>query len=74
MWQGLASVIIPGFTINRIVWAAKKLVDSDAVAKLPPVAKKWAPTIVGLSMIPFIVHPIDTGVTMLLDSTIRQLY
>jgi len=74
VWQGLASVIIPGYTINRIVWAAKKLSESDAVSKLPPMAKKWAPTLVGLSCIPFIVHPIDTGVTMLLENTIRHLY
>jgi len=74
IWQGLASVIIPGFTINRIVWAANKMVESDSIPKLPPSAKKWAPTIIGLSFIPFIVHPIDEGVTKLLDLTIRQFY
>ena len=69
VWQGLASVIIPGYTINRIVWAAKKLTDSVDV---PMGAKKWAPTIIGLSFIPFIVHPIDSGVTTLMDATLRK--
>jgi len=74
IWQGLASVIIPGFTINRIVWASKKVLESDTIPKIPSSAKKWAPTIIGLSFIPFIVHPIDEGVTRLLDMTIRQFY
>merc|ERR1712003_312020 len=74
VWQAMASVIIPGFVVNRIVWASKNLVESDKIAKLPPMAKKWAPTLVGLSFIPFIVHPIDEGVTRLLDMTIRQFY
>ncbi|QDZ22942.1 mitochondrial fission process protein [Chloropicon primus] len=73
IWQSLASVIIPGYTINRIVWLAKKLTDSFD-GKLPAPAKKWAPTLVGLSVIPLIVHPIDEGVTKLLDLTIRNLY
>ena len=69
VWQGLASVIIPGFTINRIVWAAKKLTDN---VEVPLGAKKWAPTLIGLSFIPFIVHPIDSGVTTLMDMTLRK--
>ena len=73
VWQSLASVIIPGFTINRIVWLAKRLTDA-VDGKIPGPAKKWAPTLIGLSFIPFIVHPIDEGVTALLDATIRQFY
>ena len=73
VWQSLASVVIPGFTINRIVWLAKKLTDS-VDGKLPAPARKWAPTLIGLSFIPFIVHPIDEGVTKLLDLTIRTFY
>ena len=33
--------------------------------------EKWIPTSVGLATIPFIVHPIDTGVHKLLDFAIR---
>lgn len=73
VWQGLASVIIPGFTINRIVALVKKITES-VDGKLPAPAKKWAPTLIGLSVIPFIVHPIDEGVTMMLDMTIRNFY
>merc|ERR1719506_2497923 len=57
VWQGLASVIIPGLTIN---------------VEVPLGAKKWAPTLIGLSFIPFIVHPIDSGVTTLMDMTLRK--
>ena len=38
VWQGLASVAIPGFTINRIVWAAGKV-------KWPGKLKSVAPTV-----------------------------
>lgn len=65
LWQSLASVMIPGFTINRIVWAAEK-----AVAR----AGSKIPTVVGLASIPLIIKPIDHGVDALLDCTLRTLY
>ena len=64
LWQGLASVIIPGFTINRIVWAASRV--TAAGSKVP--------TIAGLASIPLIVHPIDHGVDFLLDGSLRAVY
>ena len=64
VWQTLASVLIPGFTINRVVWAASKV--TAAGSRLPTVA--------GLGSIPFIVHPIDHGVDWLLDTFLRPLY
>mmetsp|Transcript_51304 Transcript_51304/g.94838 ORF Transcript_51304/g.94838 Transcript_51304/m.94838 type:complete len:180 (-) Transcript_51304:5-544(-) len=63
-WQGLASIVVSGAIINRIVWACKKA--------LPPASR--LPTLVGLACIPFIVHPVDEGVHMLLNRTIRPLY
>jgi len=40
LWQGLASVAIPGLVINRIVWGVGKL-------PLPGKARAVAPTIIG---------------------------
>lgn len=65
LWQALASVMIPGFTINRIVWAAEKAIARPG-SKLP--------TLFGLVSIPLIVKPIDHGVDALLDRTVRKLY
>ena len=64
VWQMLASVLIPGFTINRVVWAASRLTAAGS----------RIPTLTGLACIPLIVHPIDTGVDWLLDATLRPLY
>ena len=62
IWQGLASVIIPGFTINRIC-AASRFTLSRYARGVPPNAQMWMTTIVGLSAIPFIIKPIDRWVT-----------
>ena len=62
IWQGLASVIIPGFTINRIC-AASRFNLSRYARGVPPNAQMWMTTIVGLSAIPFIIKPIDRWVT-----------
>ena len=61
IWQGLASVIIPGFTINRIC-AASRFTLSRYARGVPPNAQMWMTTIVGLSAIPFIIKPIDRWV------------
>mmetsp|Transcript_152030 Transcript_152030/g.264971 ORF Transcript_152030/g.264971 Transcript_152030/m.264971 type:complete len:149 (+) Transcript_152030:13-459(+) len=70
VWQGLASVAVPGFVINRIVWGVGRAVATTSSVPL----KTWLPTVCGLSSIPFIVHPIDTGVHKAMDLTVRRLY
>lgn len=57
IWQALASVVIPGFTINRICAASLYLMGS--MTRWPLSVRKWATTAVGLSAIPFIIKPID---------------
>jgi len=69
IWQMLASVAIPGFTINRICWAVGKGLQA---AKFKHKLGKWIPTILGLSSIPFIIHPIDNAVDKLMDNTYRK--
>ncbi|GAX21433.1 hypothetical protein FisN_10Hu011 [Fistulifera solaris] len=71
LWQTLASVMIPGATINLIVKASRLAVRKSPMA-LPLLVSKWSPTLVGISSIPVIVHPIDDAVDVLLDITTRQ--
>ena len=66
LWQGLASVAIPGFVINRIVWAAGRA--------SPLSMRAWLPTALGLASIPLIVHPIDHTIERFMDLAIRPIY
>ncbi|CAM9226899.1 unnamed protein product [Discosporangium mesarthrocarpum] len=72
LWQTLASVLIPGQVIKYVVKAAKGVVDNKIFSNLPPPVKRWVPTVVGLGIIPFIVHPIDDAVTQGMDATVRH--
>ncbi|XP_010876120.1 mitochondrial fission process protein 1 [Esox lucius] len=72
VWQALASVAIPGFTINRVCAASLYLLGRTT--RLPLSVRKWTTTAIGLSTIPFIIHPIDRGVDFLLDSSLRKVY
>uniref|UniRef100_A0A8C4JU17 Mitochondrial fission process protein 1 n=1 Tax=Dromaius novaehollandiae TaxID=8790 RepID=A0A8C4JU17_DRONO len=72
VWQSLASVAIPGFTINRLCAASLYLLGS--LTRWPLPLRKWTTTALGLSAIPFIVKPIDRTVDFLMDSSIRKLY
>ncbi|CAB3371620.1 Hypothetical predicted protein [Cloeon dipterum] len=71
LWQALASVIIPGFTINRVCAGSYFLMKRFKVAPKP--ARKWMTTAIGLACIPFIIHPIDNLVTVLMDKSVRKL-
>ncbi|XP_069475413.1 mitochondrial fission process protein 1 [Ambystoma mexicanum] len=72
IWQALASVAIPGFTINRICAASLYLLRKSTRWPLP--VRRWTTTAIGLSAIPFIITPIDRSVDFLLDSSLRKLY
>ncbi|XP_029427889.1 mitochondrial fission process protein 1 isoform X2 [Rhinatrema bivittatum] len=72
VWQALASVAIPGFTINRICAASLYLLGRTTRWPLP--VRKWTTTAIGLSAIPFIIKPIDRSVDLLLNSSLRKLY
>jgi mitochondrial fission process protein 1 len=61
--------MIPGFTINRICWSVQKGLK---LAKVKHPLAKWVPTVFGLASIPFIIHPIDKGVDVLMDNTYRK--
>lgn len=71
IWQMLASVVIPGFTINRICWGTKMILKQTQMHKLGGVWK-FIPTVIGLASIPMIIHPIDRAVDELMDNTYRK--
>jgi fission process protein 1 len=64
LWQGLASIALPGMIINRVVWAAAKLAHPKSVL----------PTVVGLAVIPLIIRPIDAAVDKVMNETTRKLW
>ena len=72
LWQCLASVMIPGATINAVVRVTRFVTASRVGRSLPASISKWIPTATGLSSIPFIIHPIDKAVDLLLDNTTRK--
>ncbi|VDN02962.1 unnamed protein product [Thelazia callipaeda] len=72
MWQTLASVVIPGFTINRMCYLTTKVLNWTT--RIPVKAQKLTSTVLGLCMIPFIVKPIDTAVEIGMQSSVRKFY
>lgn len=69
LWQGLASVAIPGGVINFIVRSSRMALSRTV--GLPAFAIKWFPTALGLCSIPVIIQPIDHAVDFLLDNSTR---
>ena len=73
IWQSLASVMIPGATINAIVKASRLAVQKSPMV-LPALLSTWLPTATGLGSIPLIIHPIDRSVDWFMDSTFRKWF
>lgn len=69
LWQGLASIVIPGFTINRICAGVRFLQRRNVIFNLK---SPWVSTVVGLASIPLIIRPIDMSVEKMMDSTYRK--
>lgn len=70
IWQLLASVAIPGFTINRVCAVSNYVIKKSEF--LPKKSRRWAVTAVGLAAIPFIIKPIDKLVDYVLDESLRK--
>ncbi|XP_045468879.1 mitochondrial fission process protein 1 [Harmonia axyridis] len=70
-WQMLASVIVPGYTINRICAISTYLIKkSNKVSNRA--CRIIVPTI-ALASIPFIISPIDHATDYLLDNSLRKI-
>ena len=72
IWQTLASVLIPGKFIHFVTSGATHASKLSWAAGLPPAARLYGPTAIGLSAIPFIIHPIDDAVDYFMDNTFRK--
>lgn len=69
IWQAFASIIVPGFTINRICAMVRFMQKGSTSVALK---KPWISTLVGLVSIPIIIHPIDHAVERTMDVTYRK--
>lgn len=65
VWQGLASVIIPGFVVNRIVATAGYVTLNMQIQH--NFMRRYSPTLCGLASIPLIIKPIDYTVDLALE-------
>jgi Ca2+-binding EF-hand superfamily protein len=70
IWQVIASVALPGFTINRFVTLTE--IGCEAQAQSNVVAE-YFPTVLGLAMIPLICKPLDELADIGLDNTLRPV-
>ena len=85
IWQTFASVLIPGKIIHLVASTVNYSINRDSTKymnsthyklryyKMTPKLKLWAPTIVGLAVIPLIIHPIDNFVDYCMDNSVRKL-
>lgn len=48
------------------------MASDQAKRLLSKAPRKWAPTVVGLGIIPLIIHPIDDAVTWAMDLSVRR--
>lgn len=53
-----------------VLWVQR----SFRITKWPSPVRKWTTTMIGLAAIPFIVRPIDAGVEIAMDHTLRKCY
>ena len=68
LWQGLASVVVPGITINRVCALSRLVLVRQRFLRRQlgsPAIRRWTVTAVGLGCIPLIIQPIDRCVVCL---------
>jgi len=70
IWQVIASVALPGFTINRFVTLAEIGCEAQAQGNI---IAEYLPTVLGLSLIPIVCKPLDELADVGLDATLRPL-
>jgi fission process protein 1 len=72
LWQTFASVLVPGFTINRLCKLSSILMSKSAIPFLIK-SNKFLTTAIGLCSIPLIIHPIDHICHLAMDRTVRPM-
>mmetsp|Transcript_20408 Transcript_20408/g.30183 ORF Transcript_20408/g.30183 Transcript_20408/m.30183 type:complete len:148 (+) Transcript_20408:49-492(+) len=74
MFQMLASIVFPGFTINRWVTFVSFMEEKIGLQNaLPLVVYEYLPTAAGLALIPLVVKPLDSLVEKVLDLSVRPI-
>lgn len=68
----LASVLVPGFLINRVCAMSNYMLLKNM--NLKKNRREWIVTWIGLGVIPFIIKPIDHSMDKLMDKTYRRLF
>lgn len=88
IWHTFASMAFPALAVNRTVhtskWVFKGMIGhldkkesglwKTNLYHLRRPIIRFGPTLVAMSIIPFIIHPIDDAVDYCMDKSIRQLY
>jgi len=74
IWHSFASMILPAVTIHSIVKYTGKFINKANLLRSFPRFRGWLPTLIGLSSIPFIIHPLDHATDFAMDNTVRRLY
>ena len=74
LWHFFASFALPGLAVHQTVKFASMANKFITSPKIPQSLIRAYPPLLGLAMIPFIIHPIDHAVDYALDNTVRTLY
>jgi fission process protein 1 len=74
IWHSFASMLLPAFTVHAIVKYCGKGFNNLAYFNRYPRVRTWGPTMIALTSIPFIIHPIDHATDFVMDNTLRKLY
>jgi fission process protein 1 len=78
LWHSLASFALPGIAVHKIVKYSSKTLKyvKKEFPKLAIQSRtiRFAPLIMGLLSIPFIIHPIDHATDFVLDNSVRKIY
>jgi fission process protein 1 len=72
IFHTFASMALPAFTIHSIVKYSLKFLKKTIGEKSR--LTKFLPVALGLTSIPFIIHPLDHGTEWVMDKTIRSFY
>lgn len=70
-WHSLASFALPSLTIHQTVHQSHNLCK---YFKASARTTRFLPAIIGIGVIPFIIHPIDHSVDYVYDNFIRKYY
>jgi len=74
LWHSMASFIFPGLAVHKTVHLAQKLRPYINPATVSKGFMRAYPPLIGLAIIPFIIHPLDHAADWVMDNTIRRFY